>query len=303
MDWLNYHHLLYFWTVARTGSIVKASEQLRLTQPTISEQIRLLENSLGEKLFQKVGRNLVLTETGKTVYGYAEEIFALGKELTDSVHGRPTARPMRLLVGITDSVPKLIAYRLLEPALKTGSKIRIICHEGAPDALLARLAVHELDVVITDFPLPPTVNVKAFSHLLGECGVTFFGPTAQAAKYRSRFPKSLDGAPMLLPNESSSTRRSLDQWFDANGIRPQVIGEFEDSALMNVFGQAGAGLFAGPSAIEKEIVQQFRVKPIGRTDAITECFYAISTERRLKNPAIVAISNTARARLFHHPNK
>lgn len=298
MDWLNYHHLLYFWTVARTGSIVKASEQLHLTQPTISEQIRMLENALGEKLFQKSGRNLVLTDTGKTVYSYAEEIFSLGKELMDSVHGRPTSRPIRLQVGISDAIPKLIAYRLLEPALKTGSRVRVVCHEGRADALLARLAIHELDVVLTDFAIPPTVNVRAFSHLLGECGTSFFAPAQVAARLRTKFPKSLDGAPMLLPHENSNIRRGLEAWFESNGIHPEIVGEFEDTALMNVFGQSGSGIFAGPQAIEKEVTEQYRVKVVGRTDAVRQSFYVISTERRLKNPAVLALTNTARAKLF-----
>ena len=302
MEWLNYHHLLYFWTVAREGSVTRASEQLYLSQPTISAQIRTLERSLGEKLFLKSGRNLVLTEIGRVVFRYAEEIFSLGRELTDTIKGRTSSRsqsrPIRFLVGIADVVPKLIAYRILEPALHLVESIYIVCKEDKPERLLAELAVHELDLVLTDAPISPNVKVKAYNHLLGECGVAIFAPQKNASVYKRKFPQSLDGAPFLLPTENTSLRRSLDQWFDAQDLRPAVIGEFEDSALLEVFGQTGLGLFAAPSAIEEEVCKQYGVRTIGHIDAVQERYYAISVERKLKHPAVVAISETARQELF-----
>jgi LysR family transcriptional regulator, transcriptional activator of nhaA len=302
MDWLNYHHLLYFWVTAREGSVTRASEQLYLSQPTISAQIRALEHALGEKLFAKSGRNLVLTEIGRVVFRYAEEIFSLGKELTDTLKGRSStrsaSRPIRFLVGIADVLPKLVAYRVLEPALRLTEQVYIICKEGKPERLLAELAVHELDIVLTDTPMNPNIKVKAYNHLLGECGVTIFAAAKIAASYKRKFPQSLNGAPFLLPTENTSLRRSLDQWFEAQGIKPVAVGEFEDSALLKVFGQTGLGLFAGPSAIEAEIRKQYGVQVIGRIDAIREHFYAISVERKLKHPAVVAISEAARQELF-----
>ncbi|MGD9763185.1 MAG: transcriptional activator NhaR [Candidatus Binatia bacterium] len=298
MEWLNYHHLLYFWTVARTGSVSAASAELRLAQPTISGQLRLLEDTLGEKLFHRMGRRLELTEMGRVVYRYADEIFSLGRELQDVVRGRPTGRPVRLAVGVADQVPKLIAYRLIEPALKLPEPVRIVCREDKPERLLTELAVHELDVVLTDAPVPASVKVKAFSHLLGECGVSIFGAQALAAAHRRNFPRSLDGAPCLLPTENTSLRRALDQWFHAQGIRPDVISEFEDSALLAAFGERGVGLFPAPTAIEQEIKDQYGLTLIGRIDQVRERFYAISAERRLTHPAVLAISHAARAKLF-----
>ncbi len=298
MDWLNYHHLLYFWVVAREGSIVKASEQLRLAQPTISGQLRALEESFGQKLFVRQGRGLVLTEFGRMVYRHADEIFTLGRELTEAIKGRPAGRPVRFMVGVADVVPKLVAYRLLEPALRLSEPVRVVCREGTPERLLAALAVHELDLVLTDGPIGPGVKVRAFSHLLGECGVTFFGTPELATRYKRRFPKSLDGAPMLLPLPSTALRRGLDQWFDANGVRPSVVGEFADSALLNSFGQAGVGIFPAHSVIEAEVKRQYGVRVVGLAEDIRERFYAISVERRLKHPAVVAISESARQAMF-----
>ena len=298
MEWLNYHHLLYFWTVAREGSIARASATLRLAQPTISAQVRTLEAQLGEKLFERRGRGLVLTETGRAVFRYADEIFSLGRELLDVVKGRSPARPARFSVGIADAVPKLVAHRLLEPALHLAEPVRILCHEDRADALLARLALHEIDLVISDAPIGAHVKVRGFSHGLGECGVLVFGTPKLAAACRRRFPESLDGAPMLLPLEGSALRRSLDSWFERWNLRPRVIGEFEDSALLKTFGSEGAGLFAGPAAIERGICAQYGVKPIGRLDGVTERFYAISAERRVSHPAVRAITESARGELF-----
>jgi LysR family transcriptional activator of nhaA len=298
MEWLNYHHLFYFFTVARTGSIVKACEELRLAPPTISAQIRLLEERLGEKLFSKSGRRLVLTEIGQVVYRYAEEIFATGRELMDTVKGRPTGRPFRLKVGVADVLPKLVVYRLLEPAVHLAFPVHIVCYESKPGQLLAQLAVHELDMVLSDSPMGTEVSVKAFNHLLGECGVCFYATPRVAAAYRRRFPRSLEGAPFLFPTENTVERRELDRWFESIGVRPKIAGEFEDSALLKVFGKAGIGVFAAPTVLDKEVRQQYDVGLVGRTDEIRERFYAISVERKLKHPAVVAICETARKEMF-----
>lgn len=298
MEWMNYHHLLYFWTVVREGGIVRAAERLRLSQPTISSQIRTLEEAFGERLLARVGRNVVPTDVGQLVYRYADEIFSLGRELQDAVKSRPTGRPVRLTVGIADVVSKLIAYRLLSPALAGQPPIHLVCREDRSDRLLAALSTHELDLVISDSPVPPTVHVKAYNHLLGECGVTIFGSAALAKKLRKEFPRSLQGAPMLLPGEGTLLRRQLEDWFLSTGTRPTVVGEFDDSALLKVFGENGAGVFAGPTVIEDEIRTQYRVVPIGRVEAVREKFYAISFERRLKHPGVTAIAQTARLEMF-----
>lgn len=298
MEWLNYHHLLYFWTVARAGGVSAASAELRLAQPTISGQLRMLEEHFGEKLFHRVGRRMELTDVGRLVYRYADEIFTLGRELTDAVRGRPTGRPLRFAVGVADQVPKLIAYRLMEPALKLSDPVRVVCHEDKPERLLAELAVHSLDLVLTDAPMNPSVKVRAFSHLLGECGTTIFAARALASRYRRNFPRSLDGAPMLMPTENTVLRRSLDQWFAQHELRPAVVSEFEDSALLGAFGERAIGLFAAPTAIEAEVRRQYGVQVIGRLEQVRERFYAISIERRLKHPAVLAISEAAKEKLF-----
>lgn len=298
MEWLNYHHLLYFWTVARLGSVSDAAVELQLAQPTVSGQLRALEDTIGEKLFNRVGRRLVLTEAGRVAFRYADEIFNLGRELMDTIRGRPTGRPLPLAVGVADAVPKLIAYRLLEPALRLPEPIRIVCREDRTERLLADLAVHSLDVVVSDSPVGPTIKVKAYNHLLGECGITFFGAGKLAAAHRRGFPQSLNGAPLLLPTEGTALRRSLDQWFGSLEIRPLISSEFEDSALLKVFGQQGVGIFPAPTAIENEIRRQYGVAVVGRTEAVRERFFAITVERRLENPAVAAISEAARERLF-----
>jgi LysR family transcriptional activator of nhaA len=298
VEWLNYHHLLLFWTVAREGSVTKASRQLRLAQPTVSGQLKALEDALGEKLFERTGRRLLLTNVGRVVFRYADEIFSLGRELQDTLEGRPTGRPIRFTVGVADAVPKLVAYRLLLPALRLPEPVHIVCREGEPERLLAELSVHSLDLVISDAPVGARVTVKVYSHLLGQTPVAFFGSEALASAHRKGFPRSLEGAPVLMPTEGSTLRRSLDQWLDTEGIHPRVVGEIEDSALLKVFGQAGVGLFAAPVAIEAELRAQFGVRSLGRVDAVTERFYALSAERRLKHPAVVAICEGARRRRF-----
>lgn len=298
MEWMNYHHLLYFWTVVREGGVVRAAERLHLSQPTISSQIRSLEEAFGERLLARVGRNVVPTDVGQLVYRYADEIFSLGRELQDAVKARPTGRPVRLTVGIADVVSKLIAYRLLSPALESTPPIHLVCREDRADRLLAALSTHELDLVISDSPVPPTVHVKAYNHVLGECGVTIFGTSALAKRLRKGFPKSLQGAPMLVPGEGTLLRRQLEDWFRTTGHRPMIVGEFDDSALLKVFGENGAGVFAGPTVIEDEIRKQYNVVSIGRVDTIREKFFAISFERRLKHPGVSAIAQRARLEMF-----
>ncbi len=297
MEWLNYHHLFYFWNVARFGSVSRAGQELRLTQATISAQLKSLELSFGEKLFRKAGRHLILTDMGRVVFRYAEEIFSLGRELTGALKGRAHGRAARLTVGVADVLPKLVAYKLIEPALGLKESYRIICREGSNTNLLPALAVHDLDVVLTDAPIDPAMNVKAFNHLLGECGLTLFAVPKLFNAYRAGFPQSLDGAPFLLPTQNTTVRRSLDQWFDSEKIRPMIVAEFEDSALLKVFGSRGLGLFVAPSVISSEVQREYDVKSLGRVGNVRERFYAISLDRKLKHPAVVAISEAARVRL------
>ena len=298
MAWLNYHHLLYFWTVAREGGLVQAGKVLRLSHPTLSAQIHALEEQLGEQLFVKVGRKLELTEQGRVAFRYADEIFTLGREMVDTVKGRSAGQSLRLDVGVVDVVPKFVVQSLLEPAFTLAEPVRLICREKSYEELLTELALHTLDIVISDAPVPTGSSVRAFNHLLGETGVSIFGTKALLAKYKRNFPRSLDGAPFLLPLETLHLRRSLNLWFDRHGIKPQIVAEFEDSALLETFGASGIGLFSAPSVVEKQIITQYGVQLLGRAEEVKERFYAISVERRLKHPAVVAISNAARHELF-----
>ncbi|MHB1349991.1 MAG: transcriptional activator NhaR [Desulfobulbaceae bacterium] len=298
MEWLNYHHLYYFWCAARKESISRASEHLRLAPSTVSAQVAKLEDMLGGKLFLRVGRNLELTEMGRLVYRYADEIFSLGQELLDTVRGRPISGPLRLVVGIVDALPKLVVRKLLEPAMNLPESIRIVCHEGKEEHLLAELSVHGLDIVLTDTPVKPGLSVKAYSHLLGECGVSFFAAKRMADRLKGQFPQSLNGMPMLLPSPMSALRGALDQWFDSIGIRPSVVGEFDDQALLKTFGQAGDGIFASPTVIDEEVQRQHNVLVLGKTNAVRERFYAISVERIIKHPAVAAIQKEASKSIF-----
>jgi LysR family transcriptional activator of nhaA len=298
MEWVNYHHLLYFWLVAREGSLARASSELRLAQSTVSKQIHQFEQVLGHDLFAKDGRRLVLTESGRVAFRYADEIFGLGSEMLDTLRDRPVGRPLRVTVGIVDVVPKLIAERVLTPALALTGPVRLVCTEGKPDRLLADLALHELDVILTDAPASPNVKVRAFSHLLGESKITFFGRADLATKYRRGFPASLNGAPVLLPTENTALRRSLDQWLETQGLRPDIVGEFEDSALLKVFGLRGAGLFPVASVIAREVELQYKVKSIGQVPDVRERLYALTVERRIKHPVVVAICETAKSLVF-----
>jgi LysR family transcriptional activator of nhaA len=298
MEWLNYHHLLYFWTVAKEGGVGPAARVLHLTQPTVSGQIKALEESLEMKLFERVGRRLELTEDGRMVSAYAEEIFGLGKELMNAVRGRPTGRPLRLHVGISDALPKLVCHDLLMPAMRMEEEVQIICHGDKTERLLGALAMQELDLVLADEPVGSRIKVRAFNHLLGESGLTFFGTPDLARKYRRPFPESLDGAPLLLPTAEHVVRRALDQWFDEQGITPNVVAEFDDTGLLKSFGQGGEGLFISPTVVEAGIKKQYGVHVAGRTDAVTEKVYAITVERRIKHPAVIAISERAKNTLF-----
>ena len=298
MDWLNYHHLLYFWVIAREGSIKQACEVLTLSQPALSAQLRALEDAIGEKLFFRTGRKLVLTDVGKVVYRYADEIFSLGRELTSTLKGYGTQRPVRLVVGIAEVVPKMVAYKLLKVAYKQFEYMKIVCWEGRLERLLGELALHTLDIVITDTPVPTTVSIEAHGHLLGESGVTLFGPERLASRYRRAFPRSLDGAPFLLPTSNSVLRRGLDDWFRKHNIEPFIVGEFEDGATMQAFGQEGHGLFPGSSVVESEIARQYQVRKVGPISGLKERFYGITVERRLKHPAVLAISESAKEEVF-----
>jgi LysR family transcriptional activator of nhaA len=296
--WLNYHHLLYFHTVAQEGSVARAAEVLHLTQSTVSTQVRQLEAALGQQLFERRGRGLALTDAGRLAMHYAEDIFALGREFQDVLKGRPGGRSPRLNVGITDAVPKLVAFRLLDPVRRMPEPPALACRDDTPDRLLAALAAHELDLVIADAPPGPASPVRVYAHLLGESGVTVFGAPTLAAAHRRRFPRSLDGAPFLLPTEQAALRRHLDQWFDEQGIRPRVEGQFADSALLKTFGQAGVGLFAAPTAIAREVQRQYGVRAVGQITAVRESFYVITAERKVKHPAVVRLTESARSDLF-----
>jgi LysR family transcriptional activator of nhaA len=299
MEWLNYHHLLYFWSVAKEGSIAQASKQLRLAHPTISAQIHRLEEVLGEKLFIRKGRNLVLTELGRVAFRYADEIFLLGREMTETIRGRASGRPIRLVVGLSDVLSKSIVHRILQPALRLEDQVQIICRaDRSTEAFLGELATSAVDVVLSDAPIGPGMPVRAFNHLLGECGTAFFASPALARSCRRNFPFSLDGLPFLLPGRNSSLRRTLEQWFDAQGIRPKMVGEMDDAALMKVLGEAGVGIFAAPDVADEDTGERYRVKQIGQAKEVRQRFYAISVERKIKHPAVVAICEGARRDLL-----
>jgi len=287
--WLNYQHLYYFWTVAREGTITAAGEKLRLAQPTISTQLRVLEKTLGHKLFERQGKRLVLTDTGRMVYRYADEIFGLGRELLDRLEGRPGAGRVSLRVGVADVMSKQVVHRLLRPALDCPEPVQLMCFEGKPTELLARLALHELDLVLSDSPAPPEVKFKGFNHLLGESPLAVVGVSRLAKQYRPGFPQSLDGAPFLLATPNTSQRRALDLWFASHSIRPKTVAEFEDSALLKVFGQAGDGLFVIPAVIEAETRRVYEVEMVGRLDPVRVQYYAISLEQKLRHPGVVAV--------------
>lgn len=298
MAWLNYHHLHLFRTVAREGSIARATRVLHLTQPTISGQLAALERQVGTPLFERRGRGLVLTETGETVLHYADEIFTLGGELEATLRGQPAGRPLRFAVGISDALPKLTTYRLVAPALAVDVPLRPVLRIGKTDALLGELAAHRLDLVLADQPVRPGAGFRAFNHLLGETGVSVFGTEDLVARVRRRFPHSLDGAPLLMPTSNTALRSSLDAFLETEGIRPAIVAEVEDVALLQVLGQQGMGLFVAPTVVETEIRRAYGVRVAGRLPAVRERFYAIATERRLTHPAVVALREAARTDLL-----
>jgi len=295
---LNYKQLNYFWQVARAGSIARASEQLDLTPQTLSGQIGLLETSLESTLFKRVGRGLELTETGRLALSYADEIFEIGAEMEQALSGGTVKQVTTFRVGIADVMPKSIVYRLLAPAMSLDEPIKIICREDKLDKLLGDLAIHRLDLVLSDRPMPEQLDIKGENHKLGECGISFFATPTLAAKYQKGFPASLNQAPLLVPSLDTAMRRRLMRWFDAERIRPQIVGEFDDSALMKAFGQAGIGIFMAPSVIASEITRQFGVIELGKTEEVQDYYYAISVERRFDHPAVAAIRDTAKQGLF-----
>lgn len=294
MEWVNYHHLLYFWLVAREGSLARASAELRLAQSTVSKQIHLLEAAFGQALFTRSGRRLALTESGTVVYRYADEIFALGREMLDAVKDRPVGRPLRVTVGIADVVPKLVAERLLAPALHLPEQVLLVCREGNPARLLAELAVHELDLVLSDAPSGPEVKVRAFNHPLGTSGITFFARPGLARRAKGAFPQCLATVPLLLPTEATAMRRRLDQWFSRLGLRPLIAAEFDDAALLDAFGRRGVGAFPAATVTSREVVRQFGVRALGEVDGARESYFAITVERRIRHAAVVAICQRAR---------
>ncbi len=301
MPVLNYRQLHYFWVVARTGSIVRASEQLNLTAQTISGQISLLEETFCVKLFRRVGRHLELTEAGRQALPYAERMFQMAGELEAVLRTQPDEEQIPFRVGVADVVPKSIVYRLIAPTMELSEPLRITCREDKLERLLADLAIQRLDMVISDSPMPSHLDIKGYSQKLGECGISFFATEQLAARHGEDFPQCLHGAPLLIPGQESVLRSRLMRWFGDQGLLPRVVGEFDDSALMQAFGQSGSGIFIAPSVIADEIMTQYRVRLIGQTEAVTESFYVISVERKVKHPGIVAITEGARRELFTPP--
>lgn len=297
-QWLNYHHLLYFWTVAKDGSVARASERLHLTQPTVSEQVHQLEKKLGVKLFRKKGRQLELTEEGQRVFRYADEIFAIGRELLADLKQTSSPTANTFTVGVVDSLSKFLVINLILPALQSKNQYRLVCYEGKHDQLLDDLVVHKLDLILSDQPVNLNLTVKAYSHLLGETTVSVMGTRDLAKQFHGPVESSLKSAPVILPTLNTTLRRSLDQWFDKHGISPNVAAELEDSALVKVLGQTGRGLFFVPTAIEKRVSQLYDVVTVGRIESITERFYALNVERRIKHPAVMEIAKSAKAELF-----
>ncbi len=298
MRGLNYNHLYYFWVVAREGSVVAASKVLFLTPQTVTGQLRALERTLGGRLFAPAGRGIALTELGHTVFGYAQEIFRLGSELQAAVTGRSVDRPLPFRVGAVDALSKVVVQRLLAPALALGRAVHLSCREGPLEELAADLALHKLDLVLADTPLAADLDLRAFNHLLGESGIAFFAAPALRERYPQPFPQVLAEAPLLLPAPRGALRGAIDHWLDRHDIRPHIAGEFDDSSLMKSFGKAGVGAFPSPGVVADDIARQYGVALLGATDEVRERFYAISTERRVRHPAVVAVTERARTELF-----
>ncbi|MBU0501419.1 MAG: transcriptional activator NhaR [Gammaproteobacteria bacterium] len=295
---LNFKHLHYFFAVAKAGAVNRAAEKLHLTPQTLSGQLTLFEQRLGVSLFRRTGRRLELTDTGRLVLSYAEELFQVSAELEEALRGHPEEKAFPFRVGIADVVPKSITHRLLAPALSLPEPVRLVCREDRLDRLLGELAVHRLDMVLADRPMPPGMDVKGYSHPLGECGVAFFATADLAARLVGGFPEMLDGAPLLMPGEDSALRAPLIRWLERCQLRPRIVGEFDDSALMKAFGKAGSGLFPAPAAIGEEVENQYGVVRLGETPELRERFFAISVERQISHPAVRAVSEGARYGLF-----
>lgn len=298
MDWLNYHHLYYFWMVASEGTLSAAGDKLRLAPSTLSTQIKRLEEQLGHQLFDRSGRRMVLNDFGQTVFRYAEDIFSIGRELLDFASGRPVGGRLRVHVGVTEPVPKLVVRRLLQPMLEMDEEVHLFCHEGHLPELLADLALHQLDVVLADQPCPPDSDIKVFNHWLGRCDMSFLGTREFAGPLRDGFPESLDGATMLLPTTDAIVRRRLERWFEANEVHPRVVAEFQDAAQMKSFGENGLGVFPAPAIVADEIAEQYGVERIGEIEDLVEDFYAITVERRIEHPAVVELVDRVPARVF-----
>jgi LysR family transcriptional activator of nhaA len=295
---LNYRQLEYFWAVGREGSITAAGRFLGVSQPAVSAQVRGLERALGERLLRKSGRTLVLTDMGHLVFRYADEIFSLGRELTETVRGQPSERPIRLTIGMVQALPKMVAWHLVSAALRMENPVRLVVREDQPDVLFGELALHAVDLVLSDAPLPRPLGIRAYDHVLGDCGVSVLATSGHAERYAGGFPTSLEGAPFVLPTSNTTLRRSLDRWFEEQGLRPSTVAEIEDSAVLKVFGQEGVGLIVVPAVIEERVCDQYGLERIGRIDSVRERFYAITAERRIVHPAVAAILESARSDLF-----
>ncbi|MBM3881782.1 MAG: transcriptional activator NhaR [Verrucomicrobia bacterium] len=298
MEFLNYHHLRYFWAVAKEGGLTRAAAKLHISQPTICAQVRALEEGVGEKLFRRSGRHLALTDTGQQVFSYAEEIFSLGEDLINTLKARPTSHPLRVRIGIMDSLPKLVSYDILKPVFRLPLAIQASCLEAKLMELLPQLAAYRLDLVLADEPAPGSLNLKVFNHRLGECGMAFCAEPKLASRLKRAFPHALHDAPALLPAADSALRRSLEKWFQEKAIRPRLVAEFDDAALMKVAASDGLGFFPIPRVVAAEAVQRYGVRIVGATDDCQQQYYAISAERRLSHPAVVAITSSARTSLF-----
>lgn len=303
LNWLNYHHLYYFWTVARLGSMSKAAEDLKLARPTVSAQIAQLEDQLGGKLFDRVGRGLALTRFGQDIFAHADEIFDAGQRLKDFVSERPQERTVHLTIGISDVLPKHMAHKLLAPLLLKHDNLKLTCAEGDAEHLVGELALHNVDAILSDVPVGSQVDVRVFHHKLGECGLSFFASPKLGVFDPDKFPQILDGMPILLPSRRTALRRSINLWMEETGVRPKVVAEFDDSALMKVFGQNGLGVFVAPSIIEDDVIQKYDTKLLGRVASIRDTFYLISTKKRLSNEMIRELVQSAKEFLFGHTSE
>ena len=298
MNRLNYQHLFYFWNVVKEGSISRACEKLHLAQPTISGQLAVFEQAVGERLYIKDGHKLVLSDTGRTIFRYAEEIFSLGQELNQTLKGMRSGHGLRLNVGVSDALPKLIAYRLLAPALTIPEGVQLICHEDKAERLISEIPLHSIDLVLSDIPATPSVGARVFNHLLGECELAVYGSSALQQRYSTNFPDSLNGAPLLMPTHNTALRRSLDLWLHKEGLCPEIKAEIEDSALLKTFAAAGVGMFVAPVAVQTEIQRQYGCQIVGQIPSVFERFYAITAQRKLKHPAVISVLENTESGLF-----